>query len=184
MVSAVPLRCPSLSGRCLWRTSDQARSNATVVAVPTSSSAKLRARHANPSRSRHHFASDGCRMSRHVRTAGERFPKTAMRSSREDSHRLLPERRHLIEDGEARLRRSSAYVHYLGVIGVVHCADDACGWRDRSWCSSRETGQQLVRRRAALSAVDFTLAKGEILGLIGPNGAGKTTLNERAEHLT
>jgi len=29
---------------------------------------------------------------------------------------------------------------------------------------------------AALSGVDFALAKGEILGLIGPNGAGKTTL--------
>jgi branched-chain amino acid transport system ATP-binding protein len=28
----------------------------------------------------------------------------------------------------------------------------------------------------AVSAVDFTLRKGEILGLIGPNGAGKTTL--------
>jgi len=28
----------------------------------------------------------------------------------------------------------------------------------------------------AVSAVDFTLCKGEILGLIGPNGAGKTTL--------
>jgi hypothetical protein len=159
MVSAVPLRCPSLSGRCLWRTSDQARSNATVVAVPTSSSAKLRARHANPSRSRHHFASDGCRMSRHVRTAGERFPKTAMRSSREDSHRLLPERRHLIEDGEARLRRSSAYVHYLGVIGVVHCADDGCGWRDRSWCSSR--GNRSAAGSAARGAERCGLHAGE-----------------------
>ena len=28
----------------------------------------------------------------------------------------------------------------------------------------------------ALSGVDFTLRRGEILGLIGPNGAGKTTL--------
>ncbi|HSF04432.1 MAG TPA: ABC transporter ATP-binding protein, partial [Methylomirabilota bacterium] len=31
-------------------------------------------------------------------------------------------------------------------------------------------------RRFALSAVTFTLARGEILGVIGPNSAGKTTL--------
>jgi ABC-type glutathione transport system ATPase component len=123
-------------------------------------------------------------MSRHVRTAGERFPNTAMRSSREDSRRLLPERRHLIEDGEARLRRSSAYVHYLGVIGVVTALTMLAAGATGHGAPRGETGQQLVRRRAALSAVDFTLAKGEILGLIGPNGAGKTTLNERAEHLT
>jgi branched-chain amino acid transport system ATP-binding protein len=28
----------------------------------------------------------------------------------------------------------------------------------------------------ALSRIDFSVARGEILGIIGPNGAGKTTI--------
>ena len=40
-------------------------------------------------------------------------------------------------------------------------------------------GRRVTKRfggLTAVSAVDFTVRKGEILGVIGPNGAGKTTL--------
>ncbi|HET7670151.1 MAG TPA: ABC transporter ATP-binding protein [Burkholderiales bacterium] len=39
----------------------------------------------------------------------------------------------------------------------------------------RGVGRQFGGLRA-LAAVDFTVARGEVVGLIGPNGAGKTTL--------
>ncbi|WP_347551322.1 ATP-binding cassette domain-containing protein [Pseudalkalibacillus hwajinpoensis] len=40
----------------------------------------------------------------------------------------------------------------------------------------RNLSKTFNKKERALSSIDFTLRKGEVVGLVGPNGAGKTTL--------
>ncbi|MGA9288441.1 MAG: ABC transporter ATP-binding protein, partial [Anaerobacillus sp.] len=40
----------------------------------------------------------------------------------------------------------------------------------------RNLSKTFNKKERALTDIDFTLRKGEVVGLVGPNGAGKTTL--------